>query len=42
MIKFKDIIINIIEEYIKLNIRKNDKKSMGRHKSKSKRSSKES
>ena len=42
MTKYKDIVINIIEEHIKLKIGKNDKKSMGRYKGKSKRPSKES
>ncbi len=42
MKKYRDIIINIFEEYLKLRIKKNDKKSMGRHKGRPKRSSKKS
>jgi len=42
MRKYKDIIIKIIEEYIELKIGKNDEKSMGRRKGRSKSSSKES
>jgi len=40
--KVDDIILKIIEEYIKLKMSKNDKKSLGKHKSKSKRQSQES
>lgn len=42
MTKYKDIVLNIFEEYIKLIVKKDDKKSLGKHKSKSKRQSKES
>ena len=42
MTKYKDIIINIYEEYIKLKIDKHGKVCMGRHKSRSKRSGKKS
>lgn len=42
MTKYKDIIINIFEEYIKLKVKIRDKKSLGKYKSRSKRSSKES
>lgn len=41
MKSYKDIVLNIIEEYIKLKMKKSDKKSMGRHKSRPKSSSKE-
>ena len=41
MTKYKDIVLNIFEEYVKLILKKDDEKSLGKHKGKSKRQSKE-